>query len=181
VKRGLSFSRGVAASAALALAAAAAMFGLKSAVGSRALEARRIAALLQSDLSGRIAAQSGCGDRDLQALREQVGLFRRHLGQEGSWGRIVQLLGKRWTVEGRETEEGKGYSTESGAFRMLSPAVADWPGIVEAVGSLETMPGAGIIEFRMKSSGSRELRSLDTVKIVVSVRTRRAGAEKGGP
>ena len=144
-------------------------------------QARRIAALLQSDLSGRIAAQSGCGDRDLQALREQVGLFRRHLGQEGSWGRIVQLLGKRWTVEGRETEEGKGYSTESGAFRMLSPAVADWPGIVEAVGSLETMPGAGIIEFRMKSSGSRELRSLDTVKIVVSVRTRRAGAEKGGP
>jgi hypothetical protein len=59
---------------------------------------------------------------------------------------------------------------------MRSPATTDWPDIVDAVKDLEDCPGVRIIEFEMKTSGDRERRSVDLVKIVVAIQTLRSAA-----
>jgi hypothetical protein len=59
-------------------------------------------------------------------------------------------------------------------MRLKSPSPADWPAIVEAVRVSEGLPGVGVAEFDMKTSGTRERRTVDSVAILVVVQSRRA-------
>jgi hypothetical protein len=68
-----------------------------------------------------------------------------------------------------------------GTFELLSPALSDWSKTIEVIGTTESLPGVGIANFEMKTSGNREHRSVDFVRIVVEVHSRRLGSILGKP
>jgi hypothetical protein len=128
---------------------------------------------LEGALSRQIAARSDCRDSDLDELRARVGTFRDQLGPEDAWEHLVRQFGNGWTAEARPRDDRDGYSFQIGTFVKLSPATSDWPAIVELVKTAEHIPGVGIAGFEMKSSGSRERRTVDLVRIVVAIHSRR--------
>jgi hypothetical protein len=114
------------------------------------------------------------GER-LESLRSRVRRALLQLGTEDTWERLVRRFGERWTVEQGPRDERNGSSVQLGTFRLKSPVLADWPGIIETLGDSEAIPGVGITGIEMRTSGGTERRSLDSVTVRVSVQMRRRG------
>jgi len=140
------------------------------------LEQRRRAAELEDAINKQVAAMSDCDDPHLNALRMLAGRLRGQLGTDDAWGRLVLLFGRDWTAEAGPKEQRAGYSTQTGSFVRLAPSPSDWPGVVNVVRSAEQLPGVGIAGIEMRSSGDRERRSLDIVKIAVAIHCRLPGS-----
>jgi hypothetical protein len=174
--RGVTYSDRLLALCIAAVGAVCAMAWLRQHLEGDWLEQRRRAADLEGVLSRQVTAMSDCDDSHLNALRALVDRFRGQLGTEDPWGRLVLLFGKDWTAEPGPRDQGAGYLTQIGTFVMLAPSVSDWPGIVDAVRSAEQLPGVGIAGLEMRSTGDRDHRSLETVKIVVAIRSRLSGS-----
>jgi hypothetical protein len=175
--RGVQYSRPAAIGAAAAAVAVGAVTWQHHALGARILEQRARAAAVEERLNGEIAANSMYESDRLTALRDQVGRSRIRLGDAATWGRIAGRFGEGWTLETGAIDEKGDHSIQYGTIRLPSPSVADWPKIVEAVTDLEAIPGVGIAEFEMTSSGGRDRRSMDLVRILVAVHTRRTGSK----
>jgi hypothetical protein len=172
--RGIAYSKPLVAAGAAALVAASAMFWMHRATSAKISELRRHAATEESDLLNRINAMSAYESENVDSMRRQVGRFRMHLGTEATWDILVSRLGNRWVVDKGSKEEKGIYSVQLVTLRLVSHAVGEWPSIVEAVGQLEAIPGVGIAEFEMKTSGADDRRSLDTARILVAIQTSRA-------
>jgi hypothetical protein len=173
--RGIQYSRPLVAAGAVAVVASCTMIWLSLELNAKISEQRRRASSLEASLSGQIAAKSVYESEDLDALRDKVGRFRVRLGSEGTWERLVRQFGDGWTAESGPKDDKNGYCIQYGTFKLLSPAVADWPKIIEAVKDSEAIPGVGVAEIEMKSSGGHDRRSLDLVRILVAVQTSRTG------
>jgi len=140
----------------------------------RSITGRRQAFELQCrDLSARVESLVEFDDAHLKAQREKVERFRMRLGAGATWDRVLSKVGA-WVQETAATSESGAFVTRTGRFRMKSPSVSDWPQIVETVSSLESIPGIGISQLELKSSGSATQRSLDFVGMVVVVQMARA-------
>jgi hypothetical protein len=139
---------------------------------------RRRAADIESVLSRQIASKEDYGDSNLSELRGRVERFRRQLGPDDAWMRLVRQFGLRWAAEQGPKEDKDGYSIQVGTFLLTSPAASDWPEIIEAVGAAEQLPGVDVKGFEMRSTGSRKSRSVDTVKVVVTIHARLSGPSK---
>jgi hypothetical protein len=163
--------------AAAAMIAACAMTWRHHGLAARISEERSRAATVEANLNAEIAANSMYDSTSLTALRDRVGRSRIRLGDEATWGRLAGRFGEGWTVEAGAADEKGEHSIQYGTIRLQSPSVADWPKIVEAVADLEAMPGVGIAELEMTSSGGRDRRSLDLVRILVAVHTKRSGSK----
>ena len=175
--RGLVFSRVLAAASSAAIAAACAMFWTLAELQSKNSEHQRRASGIEAGLSAQIAAKSEFERDRLEALRIRVGLFRVHLGTANTWDRLVKRFGAGWTIEAGPSEDRNGCSVQYGVFSLKSPELSDWPGIIEILKDSEGLPGVGIVEFEMKTSGNLERRSLDLVRIHVAVQTGRKGSD----
>jgi hypothetical protein len=171
--RGLVFSRALAAACSAAAAAACAAFWLHAHMGSAISRRQRLAADLEAGLAAQIAAKSEYEGEKLEALRDRVRRTRLLLGAEDTWDRLVRRFGERWTVESGPREERSGSSVQFGTFRLKSPVLADWTGIIETLGDSEALPGVGITGIEMRTSGGLERRSMDSVTVRVAVQMRR--------
>jgi hypothetical protein len=171
--RGLAYSRAPAAACSAAVAAACAALWLHAHVGSVISERQRRAAALEEGVSAQIAAMSEYDAERLEALRDRVGRARLLLGKEDTWGRLVRRFGERWAIEPGPAEERNGSAVQYGTFRLKSPVLADWPGIIETLGESEAMPGVGITGIEMRSGGGLEQRAFVSVIVRVAVQARR--------
>jgi hypothetical protein len=135
---------------------------------------------VDADLSARITAGSEFENDRLETLRARVSRFRLQLGPSDTWERLANALGSDWTAEVGQREDASACSVQHGQFTMKSPALSDWPGIVERVRKVEALPGVAVAEFEMKTSGGRDRRAVDLVRILVSVQTRRTGSDPAG-
>jgi hypothetical protein len=171
--KGVQYSRALAGGAAASVIAACAMSWRHFELSANVAQQRRRAAVAESKLTSEIAARSMYEGESLDALREQVVRSRVQLGDAGTWGRLVTRFGDGWTAETGPTEDKGGYVIRYGTIRLLAPSVADWPKIVEAVRDSEAMRGVGIAEFEMRTSGDRDRRSLDLVRILVAAQSSR--------
>jgi hypothetical protein len=174
--RGFEYSRLLAAAASGAVAVAGGMFWLHVALKARWSEHLRRASSVEARMSEQVAALSEFEAEKLEALRSKVGRVRVQLGPEDTWERLIAKLGDSWAVEAGHREERTGCSVQCGVFRLKSPVVSDWPAIVEALKDSEALPGVGIAEIEMQTSGNLERRSLDYVRILVTVQAARRGA-----
>lgn len=172
--RGIVYSRRLSALSTACVGAAFGMALFRHHLTRETTELRRRTADLEGTFTRQIAAKSDFEDSMLDALRVRVGKFRGQLGPEDTWEQLVRQFGKRWEIEAGPRDERDGYSLQVGTFLLLSPTPSDWPRIVEAVEAAEKFQGVGIAAFEMKSSGSREHRAVDLVRIVVAIHTRRA-------
>lgn len=172
--RGIEYSKPLAAACATAIIASCTMAWLRVGLNAKISEQRRRASTLESNLTGQMEAKSEYDDENLNALRERVGRLRTQLGPDGTWERVAGQFGDGWKSEPGPSDDKNGYSVRYGTFKLLSPAVTDWAKIVEAVRNSEAIPGVAIAEFEMKTSGGRDRRSLDLVRILVAVRTSRS-------
>jgi hypothetical protein len=173
--RGVQYSKPLAAGGAAAVIAASMLIWQHHELSANISEQRRRAEVAESNLESEVAAKSMYESEYLDALRDQMRRSRVQLGDEGTWGRLVRRLGDRWSAEPGQTDEKGGQSTRYGTMRLLSPTVTDWEKIVEAVTNSEETPGVGIAELEMKTSGSRDHRTLDLVRILVAIQTSRTG------
>jgi hypothetical protein len=171
---GFKYSKLHIAAAAAGTGAACAAVWLHIVLGGETVEERRRGQDSEGSLTAQIAAKSMYGNARLSALRDEVARSSAQLGGKGSWESLVGRLGNAWACETETVEGMDAYPVRYGTFRLASPAVADWSAIVEAVGNSEAIPGVGIAEIEMKSSGDRTRRSLDLVRIQVAVQTSRA-------
>jgi len=172
--RGLIFSKALAAAAAAALIAASATYWVRAAAKTDLVAQRRQAATAERELRTRVDAMAAYESENLDSLRRQVGRFRTHLGTESTWDGLVRALGSGWSAEIGPRDDRGAYSIQLGTLTLVSHAVGEWPGIVDALGQLEAMPGVGIAEFEMKTSGSSDSRTLDTARMGVVIQTTRA-------
>jgi hypothetical protein len=172
VIKGVAYSRWAAVTAGAAIVAAV-MSLLWHAETTRMSGREIILGQMQDrEAAERVAAESEFDEVHLQGLREKVSLFRVRLGDEGTWAKILGRLGSGWSVDRLDKAERLGYSVQYGTFRMTSPEVSDWQSIIETVRFVEGLPGAGIGEFEMRSSGDGVQRSLSLVSMVVVVHSR---------
>jgi hypothetical protein len=171
--KGVQYSKALAGCAAVSVIAACAMSWRHLELGADIAQQRRRAADAESKLTSEIAGKSMYEGESLDALRDQVGRTRIQLGDAGTWSRLVRQFGDGWSAESGPTEDKGGYEIRYGTIRLLAPSVADWPKIVEAVRDSEAMRGVGIAEFEMRTSGDRDRRSLDLVRILVAVQSSR--------
>lgn len=175
--RGLIFSKPLAVAGAAALIAASAMLWVRSSTQADLVALRRDGETAQRDLRNRVDSMSAFENDNLESLRRRVGRFRMHLGTEGTWDGLVRALGNGWSAEIGPRDDRGAYSVQLGTLTLVSHAVGEWPAIVGAAGQLEAMPGVGIAEFEMKTSGSGDRRSLDTARMVVVIQTTRAALD----
>ena len=172
MKRGLSYSKTLAALCAASAVAAFAMGSLRHEVSLAVARNRSTAAAREGGLSAQIAAKSPYENEDLEALRLRAQALRGSLGDDSTWEKLTTRAAGRWRVEAGADDRKNGYKQRVATMTLLSASVADWPEVVKAVGDLESIPGIGIAEFEMKTSGGREQRTLDVARVLVSVRTR---------
>jgi hypothetical protein len=171
--RGIAYSKPLAAAAAAAVFATSAMCWLHTTTNTKLSELRKRDAAVEDGLGAQIAAMAPYENGDLETLRAQVGRYRTRLGSKGTWDRLVRRLGSGWIAESGPKYDKSGYSIQLGTFKLVSHAVSDWPEIVNVVKELETIPGVGISEFSMKTSGSGNRRTLDTASIAVVIQADR--------
>ncbi len=181
MNRGFTCSRDSALLASAAAAAAAGALLLWAHLGSTLAAHLGRSASVEGDLLGRIAARSDYTSERLASLRAEVGRLRSHLGDAGAWESVGRVFGVRWRSEAGPWVKTGDLATRTGSFSMISPTVADWAKILETIGKLEAIPGAGVVEFQMKAGGGREQGSLDTVRVLVSVRARANGSDSTNP
>ena len=172
--RGVQYSLPLAAAGAAALVAVGSMMWLRLGLSSEIVEQRRLASVAETSLSSQIAAKSMYERERLEELREQIGRFRVRLGADGTWDSVVSRIGLGWYAEPGTRNERGTYSIQYGTLKLMSPTVADWPRVIEAVGESEAIPGVGIAEIEIKASGVRGQRTLELVRILVAVQTRHA-------
>ena len=173
--RGLAYSKGLVILCSAAIAALGAMFGACERLKSTVREHQRRASDNQSNLLVQITAGAEYENDRLEALRNNVHRIRLQVGANNTWDRIVKRFGGRWTVEAGPKKVRYGCSVQDGVFELKSPALADWFEIIDTLGDSEALPGVGVSEFTMKASGDLERRSLDLVRVVVTVQTRQRG------
>jgi hypothetical protein len=171
--RGVVYSKHLLVVSAIGIAAACTMALVRYHVASEWKERLRRISDLEALLSKQIAARSDCRDIVLNTLRARVGTFRSQLGSENAWECLVRQFGNGWTAEAGPRDGRDGYSVQIGTLIMLSPIASDWPAIVESIRTAEQLSGVRIARIEMKSSGSREHRVVDLVKIVVAIQSRR--------
>lgn len=172
MKRGFVFSKPLLAGALVALGLASATFVLHRGLARRE-SARHLAdEEAEAKLAAAIAGLRPFGDPDLASLRTRVTRFRNGLGAPDTWARAVRLFGSSWNAEPGSRMEKAAYSIQPGAFYLAKPSVADWPSIIDAVGSAEGLLGVEVVAVEMRSSGDRERRALDLVKVAVAVHSR---------
>lgn len=172
--RGVQYSLPFAAVGVAALAATGSMIWLRFDLEARIAGQRRRASIAEASLSSQIAAKSMYERECLETLHSQVSRFRERLGTDGTWERAVGQFGSGWNAELGARDDRSGYSIQYGTLRLISPTLADWPRIIGAVRDSEAIPGVGIAEIEMKASGSRGQRTLDLVRILLAIKTRRA-------
>jgi len=175
--RGITLSRrrvvACIASAIAAIGALLAHIECKGALHRENAEGAR----LEREAASQIASLSAFDDAQVQRLRDNVVRFRQQLGESGTWPRLLRHLGGRWHQETLATAERGGYRVETGTIELASPAVSDWPDIVDAVKYLEQAPGVGVGEIEMEAAGTGVQRGLELVRVVVVIRIRRLGRE----
>jgi hypothetical protein len=133
------------------------------------------------ELARLVVEKSGCEQSDLDALQVRVRRNRILLGPADSWDQLVRLFGKRWKSEAGSRDDREGYSIQVGTFRLQAPTIWDWPHVIDSVSASENLPGIGVIGFEMKTSGDRERRSVDLVKVVVIIQSLRSNAFQISP
>ena len=141
----------------------------------------RQAADREGILCAQIAGLGECEDSELEAMRGRVRELRARLGSPDAWERLVGHLGAGWVAGPVSREEMGGYLAGVGSISLREPSISDWPRIVEAVRAIEEVPGAGILDFEMRTSGDRERRVVDTVTVVVSTQTARTPKQQLAP
>jgi hypothetical protein len=179
--RGITYSKPLAGAAVAALVVAGALFCMREANAANRAGLRRHAESDERALEAQVSAMSAFEDENVAALRARVGRLRLQLGPDGTWERLVSRLGAGWGSEAGTREDKAGYSIQTGTVSVLSRGVDEWPAIVEAVGQMEAMPGVGIAEFEMKTSGSGDRRTLDTARMLVVIQTTRTGSTAISP
>jgi hypothetical protein len=172
--RGIAYSRSRAVASGIAVAAMVAVLALRIGTARTLRGERASGVAVDRDLASRIDALSPYDDRHLALLREKVSRFRVRLGQFGSWDRIVARMGERWSMEPGEAADRGDYSVQSGTFRMKSAFAADWPEILDVVGFVEDLPGAGIGELEIRSAEQGPKGALGVVRIVVILHSAKA-------
>jgi hypothetical protein len=181
MKEGITYSGRLASLCGVTLGAAILMAWLRQDLALRQTLKLRVAGKLEADLGRQIAANSDYEKSNLEALRTRVDRFQYFLGSENTWKEIIQQFGKSWRCEAGTKSDRDGYSVQMGTFELLSPALSDWSKTIEVIGTTESLPGVGIANFEMKTSGNSEHRSVDFVRIVVEVHSRRLGSILGKP
>jgi hypothetical protein len=175
--RGVTYSKPLAVAAMIALGAAGTMLSARLATEARLSKLQRDSAADERALQTRIAAMSDYETENVASLRREVSRFRVNLAAFGTWESLVASLGSAWDCEPGPKDERNGYSIQLGTLRLLSHAVGEWPEIVNTVGRLEALPGVGIAELEMKTSGTGDRRSLETTRILVVIQASREAAK----
>jgi hypothetical protein len=174
MKEGVVYSGRLAILCGAALGAAILMAWLRQDLKGVRTAKLRVDARLEAELSRQIAARSDCEESDLEALRTRVDRLRIFLGPKGTWEVLVRQFGKSWTAQAGPKSDCEGYSVQTGTLRLLSPTLADWSKTIDVLTASELLPGVGITGFEMRTSGNRERRSVDLVKVDVEIHTRRS-------
>jgi hypothetical protein len=169
MKRGVVFSKAAAAAALCGLGMAGAAEAAHRHLASQAGEALRSNQAAETALASAIGGLAAFGDSERASLRARVDRFRDGLGGGDSWSRLSRQFGERWAAEARPRERKSAYSIQTGSFYLNKPSLGDWPSIVDAVGAAEVLPGVEILAVEMRSSGDRDRRSLDLVKVAVAI------------
>jgi hypothetical protein len=177
MKVGMTYSKPIAATAITTLLAACGIAWINSALKSDAEGRKRRASDRDASLSAQVVERASYENFSLEALRDEIGRFRVQLGGEGTWENLARMFGERWKAEPGQQEDKDGYSIRFGTLRLSSPETGDWPGIMEAVRKCEATPGVGVTDIEIKTSGNRERRSMDLVRIAVAVETNRLGSK----
>src|SRR5208283_5282899 len=173
VIRGCTCRRSRAAACALAAFALAAAFGLRRHTAGELSELLRRDSAREADLSAKIAGLGPCEAADLEELRDRVRGMRSRLGAPDTWDRLLSVLGGAWAGGSLNLDERDGYAIGAGTVTLRQPSTSDWPAIVDAVRIIETVPGARVCGFEMRTSGDRERRAVDLVSVAVSTQTER--------
>jgi hypothetical protein len=173
MKRGISYTKSFAIASATATLASCAVLWMHASINARILEQRRSALEIDSRVSAQIAAKSEFNGERLKDLRAKVNNIRIHLGAEGTWERITREIEKTWIIEGGLIDERGGYSIQYRNLKLRRPLVADWPNVVQTVKDLEALPGVSVAELEIRTSGGRDGRSMDLVRIQLALQKRR--------
>jgi hypothetical protein len=126
----------------------------------------------ENALATQIAAMPGSEDEDLDLLRSKIDRIRLQLGDGLTWPRMVSTLGPQWQPQTSTWTEKSGASLRTEILERRNPELEDWPEIVSSVNALESFPGVSISDFEMRTSGSRENRTLDVTRVTLSIRSR---------
>jgi hypothetical protein len=173
--RGLAYSRVLAAVCSAAVAPACATLWLHTHLESAISEHQHRAAAMEEGVSAEIVAMSEFGAERLETLRGRVRQARLLLGTEDTWDRLVRRFGERWAVEPGPRDDRDGSTVQYGTFRLKSPMLADWSGIIETLGDSEALPGVGITRIEMRTDGGLERRAFTSVIVRMAVQMRRRG------
>jgi hypothetical protein len=173
MKVGITYSKPMAGTAIASLLAALAMAWAYSGLKSDAEGRRRRVSEQDASLASQLAERAPYENSNLEALRAEVGRFKIQLGREGTWDTLAAMVGERWTAEPGQHEDKEGYSIRYGSLSLLAPETGDWPTIVDVVRKCEATPGVEVSGIEIKTSGSRERRSMDLVRLAVAVETNR--------
>ena len=175
--RGIAYSKSRAAACASALGALVAAGSMRHHVASARLSWQRLDAGREGALLAEIAGMRAYESPGPEDLRSQVRGFRARLGAPDTWEKLCVSLGKAWKAGAVRREDRDGYAASTGAFMLSAPSTSDWSRIVDAVRATEQVPGVGVVGFEMRTSGDREHRTVDLVRIEVSAHTRAAPRE----
>lgn len=179
--RGVSYSCSRAVACAVAGCALAAAGALRHHTAG-VLSARiRHDSALEAALGARIAGLGPCEASDLEELRGRVRGIRSQLGAPDTWERLARLLGGAWAAGPLKRDDRDGYSNGAGSVSLRQPSISDWPAIVDAMRVIETVPGARVVGFEMRTSGDRERRVVDLVSVAVSTQTESLPAQPRTP
>ncbi len=167
-----TYSKRMAAVCLVGLGAAASISCLSRHITSTRNHQLRSLLVSEGELSRQIAALSEFGDANLASLRSTVVRLRLPVGAKDQSETLVKGFGDSWTHESGGAETKDGISLKTDIFKKLSPEPSDWWKTVETLRSLEEVPGITIVSFEMRTSGDRNHRSVDILRVMVESRTR---------
>jgi hypothetical protein len=168
--KGIEYSKRLAALCALVLSATVAMVCLYEEMETRRHLRLNAYGNAVRCIAEQIAARADCEDSDLVALRGKVERSRSLLGSKDTLEILVRTFGTGWSIISNAKDDRSGFEVQLSTFRMRNPTLGDWQKIVDLVGSLEQLPGVGIENFRMNTSGDIEHREVSVVEVIVESR-----------
>jgi hypothetical protein len=172
--KGITYSKRVAVTCTMVLGAAMLISWLSQKFAAAQDQRLRSTLNLEEQLSRQVAALSEFGDRNLAGLRSYVSHFQLLLGSKDQKETVVRTFGASWARDSGSVEEKEGYSLSTDIYRKVSPALSDWQRTVDILRSLEEVPGVSVTGFEMSTSGDRNQRSVDVLRVKVETRTRRS-------
>lgn len=172
VRRGVQYSKGLVILCVVGLGATCGVTWLRQHYSSKWLEEKRSATSVENTLIRRITALSDFEKPRIQTLQKRLGVFMEQLGPADLSDRLVLQFGKDWETGLGHRENKARYSIQEMNLVRRSASVSDWLRILEVVKTIEHLPGARITSFEMRTSGSRQQRSVDVVKIVLVIYSR---------